>query len=275
MSEDVPPDPGTPHARFAAEMRRLREAAQLSQSSVAARLGCTQAQVSRLEGGSRTPSKYDAEQLDRLFGSGGSTHFADLRKHIVARPGGPAWFIGWAEEVEPVALVIRSWDPLLVPGLLQTESYARHIFSNGPRATPDEVEERVQARMRRQQILDRDDPPMFLVLIDEGVLRRRVNGPEVMREQLGHLLEAVQRPNISIQVVDPECMAGLAGAFMIAELPIGQPETVHMDSPALGHVTNDHELVISIRKRYEEIRLWAYPERVSLKMIEEVRREWT
>ncbi|MEU4407452.1 helix-turn-helix transcriptional regulator [Streptosporangium sp. NPDC023963] len=275
MSVETSPEPGSPHARFGSEMRRLREAAQLSQSAVASRLGCTQTQVSRLESATRTPSRSDAERLDLLFGSGGSTHFTDLRRHIVARPSGPAWFIGWAEEIEPAALVLRSWDPLLVPGLLQTESYARHLFTHGPRATPDEVEERVQARMRRRRILDKDDPPMLLVLMDEGVLRRRVNGPEVMREQLGHLLEAAQSPNVSIQVVDPECMAGLAGAFMIAELPNGQPETIHMDSPALGHVTTDHDLVISIRNRYEAIRLWAYPERASLKMVEEVRREWT
>ncbi|MEU4829595.1 helix-turn-helix transcriptional regulator [Streptosporangium sp. NPDC023615] len=275
MSEDVPPDPGTPRARFAAEMRRLREAAQLSQTSVAARLGCTRAQVSRLEGGSRTPSKYDAEQLDRLFGSGGSTHFADLRKHIIARPGGPAWFIGWAEEIEPVALVIRSWDPLLIPGLLQTESYARHIFAKEPRMTPEEAEGRVQARVRRQWILDKDDPPMLLVLIDAGVLRRRVGGAEVMREQLDHLLKMADRPTISVQIVDPECLPGLAGAFMIAELPIGQADTIHADSPAQGHVTTDYDTVSSIRNRYEAIRLWTYPEHASLKMIEEARQGWT
>ncbi|MFS1298151.1 DUF5753 domain-containing protein [Streptosporangium longisporum] len=177
--------------------------------------------------------------------------------------------------MEPIALVIRSWDPLLVPGLLQTESYARHLFANGPRATPDEVEERVQARMRRQRILDKEDPPMLLVLIDEGVLRRRVNGPEVMREQLGHLLEVAQRPSVTVQVVDPDCTAGMLGAFMIAELPIGQPDTIHVDSSAEGYVTADHDLVTSMWERYEAIRRWAYPDRMSLKMIEEARQEWT
>ncbi len=80
-------------------MRRLREAAQPSRSSVASRLGCTQTQVSRLESATRTPSRSDAERLDLLFGSNGSTHFTDLRRHIVARPSGPAWFIGRAEEI--------------------------------------------------------------------------------------------------------------------------------------------------------------------------------
>nr|WP_239089905.1 DUF5753 domain-containing protein [Sphaerimonospora thailandensis] len=183
--------------------------------------------------------------------------------------------MGWVDEIEPAALVLRSWDPLLIPGLLQTESYAQHIFSREPWITPEEVDARVQARMQRRQILDSDSPPMLLVLMDAGVLRRRVGGPEAMREQLDFLLEVGSRPAVSIQVVDPECLPGLAGAFMIAELPNGEPDTVHVDSPAEGQVTTDHEIVTSIRKRYEAIRLWAYPEHVSLRMIEEVKHEWT
>ncbi|MER5418282.1 helix-turn-helix domain-containing protein [Streptosporangium roseum] len=274
MSVDPFSGPDSPRVRFGAEMRRLREEAQLSQGAVASRLGCTQTQVSRLEAATRTPSKSDAERLDRLFGAGGGTLFTGLHRRITARPGSPAWFTSWAEEIEPTALVLRSWDPLLIPGLLQTESYARHLFTHGPRATPDEVEERVQARMRRGQILDKDDPPLLLVLIDEGVLHRRVNGSEVMREQLGYLLEVARRPAISIQVVDSECMSGLAGPFMIAELPNGQPDIIHADSPVQGQVTTDPIYVTSIWNRYEAIRRWAYPDHMSLKMIEEVRREW-
>ncbi|MEV6859971.1 helix-turn-helix transcriptional regulator [Streptosporangium subroseum] len=265
MGVEPLPDPGSPRVRFGAEMRRLREEAGFSQSAVAARLGCTQTQVCRLEAATRTPSKSDAERLDLLFGTGGGTFFAGLHRRIVARPGGPAWFMSWAEEVEPNALVLRSWDPLLVPGLLQTEAYARHLFSHGPRATPDEVEERVRARMRRRRILDGDDSPLLLVLIDEGVLRRKVNGPKVMWEQLDYLLEVAQRSSVSVQVVDPECMAGLAGPFMIAELPNGQPHTIHADSPVEGHVTADPIQVASIWSRYEAIRRWAYPDRMSLK----------
>lgn len=274
MSDEVPLDPGSPRARFAAEMRRLREAAQLSQTAVGRRLGCTQTQVSRLESASRTPSKSDAERLDLLFGSDGSTYFTDMRQHIVARHGGPTWFVGWAEEIEPVALVLRSWDPLLVPGLLQTESYARHVFGHAPLITSEEVEERVEARMRRAKILSRDVSPLLLVLVDEGVLRRPVGGAEVMREQLGHLLEVAQRPTVSIQLVDRQCLSGMMGAFMIAELPGGQPDIIHVDSSVEGQVSGDPIFVTSIWNRYEAIRRWAYPEHMSLKTIEEVRREW-
>ncbi|MEU8272554.1 DUF5753 domain-containing protein, partial [Sphaerisporangium sp. NPDC049002] len=187
----------------------------------------------------------------------------------------PIWFRGWAEEIEPHALVLRSWDPLLIPGLLQTESYARQLFSRGPRAATEEVEKQVEARMLRRKILDREDAPLLLVLVDAGVLRRRVGGPTVMSEQLGYLLETAERPSVTVQIVDPDCLAGLAGAFMIAELPDNQPDTIHADSPVQGQITSDREFVISIWNRYEAVRAWAYPEQVSPKMIEDVRREWT
>jgi transcriptional regulator with XRE-family HTH domain len=275
MSVEPFPGPESPRARFGAEMRRLREAAQLSQAAVAARLGCTQTQVSRLEAATRTPSVSDAERLDKLFGSGEGTFFTDLRKHVVARPSGPAWFMDWADEIEPAARVLWSWDPLLIPGLLQTPSYARHIFDQEPQITPEEVEARIEARAQRQGILDRDEPPLLVTLIDEGVLRRQVGGPDVMREQLDYLLEVTEKPNLSVQVVDPHCLIGLLGAFMIAELKDGQPRAIHAESSAEGQFTTDHSMVTTIRNRYEAIRLWAYPERVSLKVIEEARREWT
>ncbi|GAA4187821.1 helix-turn-helix transcriptional regulator [Streptosporangium oxazolinicum] len=274
MSDEVPLDPGSPRARFAAEMRRLREAAQLSQTAVASRLGCTQTQVSRLEGGSRTPSKSDAERLDLLFGSNGSTYFTDLRQHVVARYSGPVWFMSWAQEVEPFALVLRWWDPLLIPGLLQTEAYARTIFKHAPRITPEEIEERVKGRMFRKKILEGDNPPLFLALIDESVLYRNVGGSEVMREQLGYLLEVAQRPSISIQLVDRLCLSGVMGAFMIAELPDGQPDAIYADSSAEGQISADPSVVTPIWNRYEAIRGWAYPEHMSLKMIEKARQEW-
>jgi transcriptional regulator with XRE-family HTH domain len=275
MSVVSPLDPGSPRVRFGVEMRRLREMAQLSQAAVAARLGCTQTQVSRLEKATRTPSRSDAEKLDKLFGTANGVSFTRLHQRIVATPGSPAWFRSWAEEIEPTLTVLRSWDPLLIPGLLQTEAYASYIFSHGPQRTQEEVEELVAARLRRQQMLDRDPPPTLLFLMDEGVLRRRVGSRELMREQLDHLLEMARRPTLFIQIVAAECVAGLGGAFFIAELPDGHPDVVHADSPTLGQTTTDQDIVASVWQRYEAIRRWAYPEHVSLKMIEEAKCAWT
>ncbi|RCG29821.1 XRE family transcriptional regulator [Sphaerisporangium album] len=274
-NSEPPLPPGSPQARFGAEMRRLREAKQWSQAAVAARLGCTQTQVSRLEMAKRTPSRSDAEKLDLIFGHDERNYFVGLYRRITARPGGPRWFMDWVDQIEPYALVLRSWDPLLIPGLLQTESYARHIFSQGPRLTSKEVEDRVAARMQRQGILDRDDSPTLLALIDQGVLHRLLGDAKLMREQLDHLIEIAQHPAVSIQIVDSQCVAGLLGAFMIAELPHGEPDTIHADSSTEGQITDDPEVVASVWNRYESIRLWAYPEHVSIKMIKEAGQEWT
>lgn len=275
MNEMPSIDPESPRVQFGAEMRRLREAAGLSQSAVARRLGCTQTQVSRLEKGTRTPSRRDAENLDALFGDATDISFVRRYERIRAQPGSPAWFRSWTEEIEPNLVVLRSWDPLLIPGLLQTEKYAYHVFSNGPQATHEEVVERVNARLRRQQLLQRECPPTLMFLIDQGVLHRPIGDSALMREQLDHLLQMAAHPTVFIQIVDPACVAGLSGTFMIAELPHAQPDVVSLETPIQAHVTSDLDTVALIWQRYEAIRRWAYPERASLQIIEKARDEWT
>ncbi|MFC6079559.1 helix-turn-helix domain-containing protein [Sphaerisporangium aureirubrum] len=283
MNTTPPPDPPptkpeipSPVARFGGEIRRLRESAGLSQDALATRLGCTQTQVSRLELGLRRPHRDHAEILDRVFGLSDKGYFALLYRRILSHPEGPRWWLDWPEEIEPRATVIRSWDPLLIPGLLQTESYARHLLIREPRVTPDEVERRTHARMQRRAVLDRHDPPLFVTLMDEGVLRRRIGAaPEVMREQLTFLIEIATRTNVTIQVVDAECVSGLLGAFMIAQLPDGEPDTVYADSPAEGLLTSAPDVVSMLWSRYELIRAWAYPEHVSLQKIKDVMDQWT
>ncbi|GAA1271917.1 helix-turn-helix transcriptional regulator [Sphaerisporangium rubeum] len=265
----------TPVARFGAEMRRFRESLSLSQDALAARLGCTQTQVSRLEQGSRRPHRDHAVILDRVFGLSDKGYFAMLHRRILSHPEGPRWWLDWPEEIEPRAKVIRSWDPLLVPGVLQTEAYARCLLSREPQVDPDEVERRMHARLQRRAVLDRTSPPLFVTLMDEGVLHRRIGSPEVMREQLTFLMEVADRPNVTVQVVDPACVSGLLGAFMIAQLPNGEPDTIYADSPAEGLLTSESEVVSTLWSRYELIRAWAYPEHVSLQKIQDVMHQWT
>jgi len=220
------------------------------------------------------PSRSNAEKLDELYGLTERKYFVNQYRRILAYPTAQAWYLDWVD-VEPVALVLRTWDPVLVPGLLQTEAYAREIFRQAPRVTPEEVEDRVQARLLRQKVLTRESPASLLALIDEQVLRRQVGDPCVMREQLDHLLDASHRSTISIQIVDPRCLVGAAGTFIIAELPDGEPDTILADSAAEGQVSSDTDVVGAIWSRYDAIRLWAYPEHVSRKMIETARRDWT
>jgi transcriptional regulator with XRE-family HTH domain len=262
-------------ARFGDEMRSHRLAARLSQRNVAARLGCTQSQVSRLEVGARSPSLDDAKKLDLLFELVDRGHFVGLYQSIVQGVPGPAWVRDWVREVESRAVILRSWDPLLVPGLLQTEAYSEAIFMADPEATADEVKGRVAARMRQKIIFDRDQPPSFQVLIDQGVLHREVGGRDVMREQLEYLHEVAHRPNIIVQIVGAKALLGMAGAFMIATFPGSEPDTVQAESQIGGRISSDPDLARTVWRRYDAIRSWAYRRDESIEMIREGARQWT
>jgi hypothetical protein len=128
--------------------------------------------------------------------------FLRLRKAMI-NGAYEAWVRAYLE-IEERATVLRSWQPLVVPGLLQTETYARALIRAGrPGDSDAEVERLVMARMARQEIWDRDDPPppMLCVILGEAVLRQLVGDAAVMREQLGHLVQAARSPRITIQVM--------------------------------------------------------------------------
>jgi hypothetical protein len=129
----------------------------------------------------------------------------------------PKWFSHWPK-VEEKAHTIRTWEPLVIPGLLQTARYARAILSAEPGATEEWIEDAVETRLRRQYVFERENPPMYWALIDECALLRPVGGKEVMREQLEHLLRMGERPTVSFQIVPLEvgATAGLLGGFAIA-----------------------------------------------------------
>ncbi|MFI9589430.1 DUF5753 domain-containing protein [Nonomuraea sp. NPDC052265] len=169
---------------------------------------------------------------------------------------------------------MTSWDPLLIPGILQTADYARAIFSRT--APQDRVEERVQARMKRLRIFDSPGPPTFLALIDEGVLHRPIGGSEVLAEQLHYLLDLTRHPPITLQLVPVAagCVAGTMSAFALARLRDGS-EVVSADSVLSGYVTGDHDAVMRLKQRYDTIRADAQPKNVTSQAIEDAIRKWT
>ncbi|TGB01805.1 helix-turn-helix transcriptional regulator [Streptomyces sp. MZ04] len=113
----------------------------------------------------------------------------------------PGWFSMYVS-LEGAASLIRSYEPHFVPGLLQTEEYARGVMRSGAvgQTRPEEIERYVALRMERQSLLSREDAPRLWVVMDETALRRPVGGPEVMREQIDKLLEAVELPHVTLQI---------------------------------------------------------------------------
>ena len=105
-------------------------------------------------------------------------------------------------EFEAAASISRNFEPLLVPGLLQTEDYARAIFRQfSGDVTAERIDAQVEVRMRRQELLDRADPPLLFFILDEAVIRRLIGGKDVMRRQLRRLTEMAARPHVTVEVV--------------------------------------------------------------------------
>ncbi|MEV6986474.1 DUF5753 domain-containing protein [Sphaerisporangium sp. NPDC051017] len=181
----------------------------------------------------------------------------------------PEYLRPWLEEEED-ATGLRTWQPAIVPGLLQTPAYAREVLATIPGITGEEVERRVTNRMQRQAILHRDKPPALNVVVDEAVLRRVIGDTEVMREQLMHLLDIARLPEVTIQIVPSTVRAhcGMAGGFIIAERN-GHPYAAYTDAQPFGRTFDDRRLIAELVRLYDALRAEAVPFSQSLRLIEE------
>ena len=182
-------------------LRYYRERAGLSRTELARQISKSVSLIQAIELGQRAPTADVTEDLERVLPVDGA--LIRLREEIgdgLGYQAYPSWFQDWLVS-EREAKRLRWFEPLLVPGLLQTEDYARAVFRTRFGVTDEEIDELVAARLKRQEILARDEPPALWVIVDESVLRRPVGGRYVMREQVGHLIEAARRPHVSVQVI--------------------------------------------------------------------------
>ncbi|GAB3214044.1 hypothetical protein GCM10027294_51020 [Marinactinospora endophytica] len=187
--------------------------------------------------------------------------------------GFPEWFQGTVE-LEGRAREIKTSQPLLIHGLLQTEKYARTILRDGrPMDTDEEIDELVVGRMERQNVLKRERPPSFLMVLDEAAIRRPVGGREIMAAQLAHLLEAMEKPQIVIQIIPQatENNPALNGSFTL--LTTEESEVLYMETPLSGTAVDSPEVIGRYERIFGDIRAVALPPQESRKLIETVRRE--
>jgi transcriptional regulator with XRE-family HTH domain len=204
-----------------AQLRRFREAAGLTAERAGFEIRASRSKISRMETGRAGFKTRDVSGLLTLYGVIDERERARLLA-LAAQSSGPDWWVeysdilpGWFESylgLESAAAIIRSFEIQFVPGLFQTEEYARAVIQLGGRPTPAaEVERLVNLRVKRQELLARVDPPRIWSVLDEGVLRRPVGGPAVLRAQLRHLSEVANMPHVTLQVV-PFDRGGHAGA---------------------------------------------------------------
>ncbi|MDS1270325.1 helix-turn-helix transcriptional regulator [Lipingzhangella sp. LS1_29] len=265
--------PESMRLRFGAEVRRFRQRAGLSQQQVALAVPMAQSHLSQLERGRKGTSEEQVPRLDSVLGAGGALmrRWEDLHKR---EDGYADWFRGTAE-LERTATLIRIHNPLVVPGLVQTEDYARTVIRFGsPADTPAEIEEQVAARMHRQEILEAERGPRIQLVLCESILRRNIGGRAIMIKQLDRLLAEAQRPRLAVQVLplsSPD-QPGLDGAFALFSAPdIGQ--VLYTETRIDGYPVDDPVGVEEYVQVFSELRAAALPLAASRELIERVRGE--
>jgi hypothetical protein len=175
---------------------------------------------------------------------------------------------------EAEARTLKTFEHTLVPGLLQTEDYARALVEAYPGLSEDEVAARVAAKLDRQKVLDTEEPPWLWAIVDEQVLRREIGGPAVMAVQLAKLAEFARRPRVTIQVISAaRAHTGLVGAFVIAELA-EHPTVAYLDSVLDGQTVQDPGMVEMATVVFDTIRTDALSRAESQEFIEEGVRQW-
>lgn len=254
------------------QLRVLRERAGRTQRELGDRLGYSEDLIASLERGRRTPQPEFLDAADEALGADGllkATKEAVTRAKARARVRHPAWFRDYAR-LEADAIEVNFYSTLTVPGLLQTEPYARLIFSAyQPLLAEETIEQRVTARLARQELLKRWPAPTVTAVIDESVLRRRIGGTEVLHDQLKHLLSlgALRSTTLQILPLDCEGHEGFEGPFILLT-PKGRSQVGYVEVQGVSRLITDAEEVRILAARYGSIRAQALTPRESLKLIE-------
>ncbi|MGH3887406.1 MAG: DUF5753 domain-containing protein [Pseudonocardiaceae bacterium] len=233
----VPADQsGSPTARrilLGSRLRRLREAAEISRAEAGYTIRSSESKISRLELGRVSFKERDVTDLLTMYGVTDTVQRATFVE-LVTRSNEPGWWhrytdlvADWFQDylgLEESAVRIRTCEQVFVPGLLQTEDYAKAIATHGwsPLAGQS-VQRQVTVRMRRQALLAGPDAPKLWAVIDESVLHRLIGGRRVMLAQIEHLLELTKRHNVTVQVV-PYQFSGYAAEGSFTMLRFAQPE---------------------------------------------------
>jgi transcriptional regulator with XRE-family HTH domain len=227
---------GNPTARrivLGARLRRLREAAEISRAEAGYAIRGSESKISRLELGRVSFKPRDVTDLLTMYGVTDAGE-REVFLEMVKASNEPSWWhrytdlvADWFQDylgLEESASRIQTYEQQFLPGLMQTEDYARAIANRGwfP-LTSQSAERQVTVRMRRQALLTRSDSPKLWAVIDESVLHRPIGGRRVMLAQIEHLLELTKRPNITLQVV-PYALSGYAAEGSFTMLRFAEPE---------------------------------------------------
>jgi transcriptional regulator with XRE-family HTH domain len=264
----MPPERRLPSVRgrqLARELRELRAASGLTGDQIAAELGWSSAKVSRIENARTTVTPAD---LRKLLGLYQVTDIQAERLLDLARTAHErGWWQAYAESMEKgyatfislesEATVMHSYHLTLIPGILQTEDYARAIITAGGPYPHGEIDRRIRIRLTRQMRLDEKDPPAVWAVLDEAVLRRNIGGNRVMREQLAQLVSIAKKPNVNIQVLPygSGVHSGVTGSYVVFGFAHpDDPNVVFLETLVGNLIVEDAVQVFKYDQSFDELR---------------------
>jgi transcriptional regulator with XRE-family HTH domain len=248
--------------RLGEELRQLRQAAGITVPHVAAELGSSEAKIRHLENGRNVPSKPDLTVMVGLYQAPATMReeLEELRQAANSRgwwssyrlPASLHNYVG----LEADATSIRSFELELIPGLLQTAAYAREVHMLGPHLNdPDDVERKVSARIKRQELLTGEHPVELHAVISEAAFHR-LRGSAIAAEQFRHLLDMARRPNVTISILpfSSGMHQSMSGNFVLLEFPVDVAQPVaYFDYAFGGHLEYDPYTVRQMIDRYDEL----------------------
>ncbi|HEX4091877.1 MAG TPA: helix-turn-helix transcriptional regulator [Trebonia sp.] len=253
--------------RLRTELRRARLDAELTQEQVATAMDWSLSKLIRIENGTVGISTNDLKAIlahYKITDDGRAAEMLALARGSRER----SWWSAYRDasprliqliEYESASYIIRNFQPMLIPGLLQTEEYAATMIRNLiPQAPTQDVNTTVEIRMRRQQLLRQPETPLMFFIMDEAAVRRLVGGPEAMRRQLQRLLDESDKPTVTIEVVPFSAGAhpGMQGPFMLFEFPdAADDDALYLEAPNDARLNRDDAEEISLfRERFEVLR---------------------
>ncbi|MDT3399079.1 helix-turn-helix transcriptional regulator [Streptomyces sp. B1866] len=255
---------------FGSEVRRRREQAGMTQDQLAKVIQSSSSHVSRVEVADYMPPEDMPARLDAAFGTDGI--FGRLYELVRQEIHPDQYRRSLALEAQ--ALVIEEYAGHTVPGIVQTEDYARELFRKfDPTATDEAINQLVEARMSRRARLRVPNPPRLSLILDEAVIKREVGGPEVMRRQLADLIDLADTPTTDVQVLPFAHGAhGLLGGSLTL-LTLEDAMVAYEESITTGFLHEDPEFVRNCRRNYDRIRAYALSPTDSAAMIRSVMEE--
>jgi transcriptional regulator with XRE-family HTH domain len=254
--------------RLRTELRRARLDAGLTQDQVATAMDWSLSKLIRIENGSVGISTNDLRVILQHYKITDEKRVSELLA-LSRAARERSWWSSYNDlvparllqliEYETAAFIARNFQPLLVPGMLQTEEYARvSLRQLDPEMPENRLEAFVEVRMKRQDLLRRPDAPLQFFIMDEAVVRRLVGGEDVMRRQLRRVIEVSEMPNVTVEVVPftAGLLQGLQGQFLIYEFPdAADDDVLYLEDASRALLSrDDQDEVLSFREKFEELR---------------------